>query len=115
MTLLPGRMINAGKYRHQITIRNPATDASRDFGGRKGTGTTVATVYASREDWTGSELDEAGRQTSIVTTRWKTRYRTDILPKMEIVLGSDIFNITSVLDFDGTKRELTIESRKVVS
>ena len=113
--MLPGQMINAGKYRHQIVIRNPATDTSRDFGGRKGTGTVVATVFASKEDWTGSELDESGRQTAIVTTRWKTRYRTDVLPKMQVVLGADVYNILSVLDFDGTKRELTIESRKVVS
>jgi head-tail adaptor len=50
-----------------------------------------------------------------VTTRWKTRYRTDVLPKMQIVHGEDVYNIMSVLDFDGTQRELTIESRKVVS
>ena len=108
-------MINAGKYRHAITIKNPADDSSRDFGGRKGTGTTVATVYAEKQDWSGSELDEAGRQTAVVITRWRIRYRTDIQPKMQITFGTDIYNITSVLDFDGTQRELTIESRKVVS
>jgi SPP1 family predicted phage head-tail adaptor len=112
----PTTMINAGKYRHLIAIRNPAADSSRDdFGGRKGSGATVASVYASKEDWNGSELDESGRQTAIVTTRWKTRYRTDVLPKMQIVHGEDVYNIMSVLDFDGTQRELTIESRKVVS
>jgi SPP1 family predicted phage head-tail adaptor len=108
--------INPGKYRHQIVIRNPPADSSRDdFGGRKGSGSTVATVYAEKQDWSGSELDEAGRQTATVTTRWKTRYREDILPKMQIVLGTDVYNILSVLDFDGTQRELTIESRKVVA
>ena len=108
--------INPGKYRHRITIVNPPDDSSRDdFGGRLGTGSTVATVYAEKQDWTGQELDEAGRQTAVITTRWKTRFRTDILPKMQIVLGADVYNILSVLDFDGTARELTIESRKVVS
>ena len=111
-----GKIINAGKYRHQIVIRNPAADASRDsFGGRKGAGTTVATVWAEKQDWTGQELNEANRETASVTTKWKTRYRTTILPKMQIVHGSDIYEILNVLDFDGTKRELTIESRKVIS
>ncbi|SRR6266498_2144944 len=110
------QMINAGKYRHQIVIRNPASDASRDaFGGRKGTGSTVATIFAEKQDWSGSETNEANRETAIVTTRWKTRYRTGILPKMQIVHGADVYNILDVLDFDGTKRELTIESRKVIS
>ena len=109
-------MINAGKYRHQITIRNPAAETSRDeFGGRKGSGPTVATVFAEKQDWSGAELNEANRETATVTTKWKTRYRTDILPKMQIVHGSDVYDISNVLDFDGTKRELVLESRKVVS
>ena len=108
--------INVGKYRHIITIRNPATDASQDsFGGRKGTGTTVATVWAEKQDWTGLEVNEANRETASVTTKWRTRYRTDILPKMQIVHGSDVYEILNVLDFDGTKHELVIESRKVIS
>jgi len=109
-------MINAGKYRHQIVIRNPAADASRDeYGGRKGSGATVATVFAEKQDWGGSELNEANRETATVTTKWKIRYRTDILPKMQIVHGSDVYDLMNVLDFDGTKRELVLESRKVVS
>lgn len=109
------KMINAGKYRHAVTIRNVPGDASRDaFGGRKGTGSTVASVYAERQDWTGGEVNEANRETASVTTRWRMRYRTDVLPKMQIVSGSDVYEILTVLDFDGTKRELTIESRKVI-
>lgn len=108
-------MINAGKYRHVITIRNPPADSSRDtFGGRKGTSSTVATVRAEKTDWSGSELNEAGREVATVTTRWKIRYRTDVVPKMQITLGSDVYDILAVLDFDGMKRELVIESRKVV-
>jgi SPP1 family predicted phage head-tail adaptor len=109
-------MINAGKYRHQITVRNPAADSSRDsFGGRKGIGTTVCTIWAEKQDWTGIEVNESNRETASVTTKWKTRYRADILSKMQIVFSSDVYEILNVLDFDGTKRELIIESRKVVS
>jgi SPP1 family predicted phage head-tail adaptor len=109
-------MINAGKYRHKITIRNPAAESSRDeFGGRKGTGATVATVFAEKQDWGGGELNEANRETATVTTKWKIRYRTGILPKMQVVHGSDVYDIMNVLDFDGTLRELVLESRKVVA
>lgn len=110
------KVINAGKYRHSIVIRNPAADSSRDaFGGRNGTGTTVATVWAEKQDWTGVELNEANRETAAVTTKWRIRYRTGILPKQQIVHGSDVYEIMTVLDFDGTKRELVIESRRLIS
>lgn len=110
------KRINAGKYQHTIVIRNPPADASRDvFGGRKGTGTTVATVWAEKQDWTGVELNEANRETAAVSTKWFIRYRTDVLPKMQIVHGSNVYEILTVLDFDGTKRELVIESRRLIA
>jgi SPP1 family predicted phage head-tail adaptor len=110
------KMINAGKYRHRITVRDVPTDASRDtFGGRKGLGRTVCAVWAEKTDWSGAETNESNRETASVTTRWRTRYRTDIQPKMQIYLGTDVYQISNVLDFDGTHRELTIESVKVIS
>lgn len=108
-------MPNAGKYRHRITIQNAPLDSSRDtFGRRKGAGTTVCTVWAERQDWQGDESEQGKREVASVTTKWKLRYRTDITPEMQIVEGSDTYNILSVLDFDGTKRELLITSRKVL-
>ncbi len=108
--------INPAKYRHLITIRNPASDASRNsLGERVGVGVTVATVYAEKQDWSGNEVNESGRETATVVTKWRIRYRTDILPKMEIVFGTDVYEILNVLDFDGLRKELVLESRKVVS
>lgn len=108
-------IINAGKYRHQVIVRNAPTDASRNtYGERTGTGTNQVTIWAEKTDWNGSEVDELGRETPVVTTRWRTRFRTDITPEMQIVSGSDVFEILSVLDYDGLSRELTIETRKVV-
>ena len=108
--------VQAGKYRHRITIKNPPTDTARNaFGERVGTGTTVATVWAEKQDWSGSELNEGGRETASVVTKWRIRYRTDVLPKMQVIHGSDTYDIQNVLDFDGVKRELVLETRKVVS
>lgn len=108
--------VDPGKYRYYITIVNPASDSSRDAaGGRVGLGATVCMVWAEKTDWGGTETDEEKRLTATVETKWHIRYRTDILPKMFILLGSDIYNIHSVMDFDGLKRELTLTTRKVVA
>ena len=105
----------AGKYRHRITIKAAPADSSRDtFGRRKGTGATVCTVWAEKQDWQGDETTQNGREFASVSTKWKIRYRTDVTPDMQIILGSDTYNILEVLDFDGRKRELLLTSRKVL-
>lgn len=108
-------VMRIGKYRHRITIRNAKTDANRDtFGRRKGAQTTVCTVWAEKTDWTGDEATENGREAGSLSTKWKIRYRTDITQAMQIVHGSDVYDITAVLDWDGTKRELLLTSRKAL-
>jgi SPP1 family predicted phage head-tail adaptor len=104
----------AAKYRHRIAVTAAPLDSSRDtFGRRKGTGTTVCTIWAEKQDWQGDETTQNNREFASVTVKWKVRYRTDITPEMQIVEGADTYNILSVLDFDGTHRELVITSRKV--
>ncbi len=108
------RMVNAGKYTHEITIRNPST--SRDaMGGVYGTGSTVATVWAEKQDWTGSEARENGQDAATLRVKFIIRYRSDVLPKMQVVHGSDVYDIEVVMDYDGSKRELTLECRKVTT
>ena len=107
-------MLNAGKYRHRITIRNAKTDNNRDgYGARVGAGTANIAVWAEKTDWNGSEVDEVGRETPVLITRWRIRYRSDIKAYMQVVHGSDVYDIQTVLDFDGLRRELTLETRKV--
>lgn len=106
----------AAKYRHRITITNPPDDSTRDtFGRRKGSGSTVATVWAERQDWQGDEKTQGDREFADVTTKWKIRYRTDITTAMLIVENGITYNILGVLDFDGTKRELVLLSRKAIT
>ena len=112
--LTKNRMVNAGKFTHEITIRNPST--SRDaLGGVYGTGTTLATVWAEKQDWTGSEAQENGQDTATLRTKFIIRYRSDVQPKMQVVHGSDVYDIEVVMDYDGSKRELTLETRKVMA
>lgn len=109
------KAINAGKYRHQIVIKAAAADSSRDtYGRRKGTGSTVATVWAEKQDWSGDESTENGRETATVTTKWIIRHRTDLSSGMTVTHGAVVYDILSILDFDGTGRELVLNCRKVV-
>jgi SPP1 family predicted phage head-tail adaptor len=108
------KMVNAGKYTHSIIIRNPSTTTD-NLGGAFSTGSTVATVWASKEDWTGSENRENGQDVANMRTKFFIRYRTDVLPKMQVVHGSDVFDIETVLDYDGTKIELILECKKVTT
>ncbi len=108
------KMVNAGKYTHSIIIRSPST--SRDaLGGVYGTGSTLATVWAEKQDWTGSEARENGRDNATLRTKFIIRYRSDVLPKMQVVHGSDVYDIEVVMDYDGTQRETTLECRKVTA
>lgn len=112
---MPRKIINPGNYRHKITIRNAPTDSSRNaFGERIGVGTTVATVWAEKQDWSGRESAEFERSTAEILTKFLTRYRTGLLPNMEVVDDTDVYFIESIMDFDGTKRELTLNCRRVV-
>lgn len=108
-------MDNIGKYRHRVTITNPASDATRDaFGRRTGSGATVATVWAEKQDWAGDETTENGRETASVMTKWRIRYRADVAAKMTLTCNAIAYDILSVMDFDGMKRELLLTTRKVV-
>ena len=105
---------NAGRYRHRITIRQPAATRD-DTGAVIGTGATLDTVWAAKEDWSGSESRENGHETARKTTKFFIRYRTDVLVNMQVVHGTDVYDIESVLDFDGKTRELVLECKRVTS
>lgn len=102
----------AGKYRHRITILNPSTN--RDAAGaRTGTGSTFAEVWAEKQDWTGNEVRDDGKETATVTTKYLIRYRPGVVQKMSVVHDGITYDVENVMDFDGRKRELTLFCRRV--
>lgn len=108
--------IIAGRYRHRITITAAPADASRDaYGRRKGAGSSVGTFWAEKQDWAGQETTENGRETPSITTRFKLRWRPDIKANMTVTHGSDVYDILSVMDLPGTKRELQLTCRRVAA
>lgn len=105
---------NAGRYRHLITIRQPATTRD-DTGAPVGTGATLDTVWAAKEDWRGAETRENGHDIARKTTKFIIRYRADVVAKMQVVHSTDVYDIESVLDFDGKTRELVLECERVTT
>lgn len=106
--------LNAGKYRHRITLMRPATDEQRsDYGNRVGEGTPIATVWAAKEDWAAREGEEYGQEYGETTTRFRIRYRTDVDNTAQVVHGSHTYEILGVLDLDGRQRELVLICKRV--
>lgn len=105
-----------GKMNRRISIYNPGGDSSRDASGRRlKTGSKLDDVWAERQDWSGTENREGGRETASVTTKFIIRYRTDVTPVMIVEEGSDVYDILSVMDFDGTEKRLILNCRKVAA
>lgn len=109
------QMINPAMFRHQVTIRAQRTSSRDSFGQRVGAGSTVCTVWADKQDWSGSEIDENGRETPTVLTKFTIRYRTDITPAMEVVHGSAVYRINTVMDLMGIKKTLVLSCVRLVS
>lgn len=107
------KIINPAKYRHTITIRRAATDTTRnDFGERTETGTTLAQVWAAKEDWSGREVLDANRETPMVYTRFVIRWRDDVTPEMTVECDEISYFIESVLDLAGAQKELVLQCRR---
>ncbi len=104
-----GKVINPAKYRHYVVIRDGASDGTRnEFYERTGTGTVVASVWAEKQDWSGREIIEGLRETPMVYTKFVIRWRSDVSSDMTVEYGGDIFRIDSVLDLNGTYKELVL-------
>jgi len=99
--------MRAGELRHQVSVQIKPTGKD-EHGNVRTDWTEVAKVWTKKEDLSGRELFAAQAAQSEVTTRFRLRYRKDIVPHMRLVLGSTVYKVESVLDRKGTKRELQL-------
>jgi SPP1 family predicted phage head-tail adaptor len=107
--------MNIGKLRHRVKIYDKGTIT------RNGTGeeipaydALVATVWAAVEPLTGREFIEATQVQADVTFRIRIRYRSDIRPEMRVVEGSHTYQIESVLDQGGERKETHLMCHEVL-
>jgi len=100
-------VMKIGKLRHQITLQAP-TLTQDSLGVVSETWSDTATVCAQIEAISGREFFDAARVNAEVTHRIRIRHRPGIVPAMRVLEGTRTFDIHSVLDVDGRKRELTL-------
>ena len=105
-------MPRAGGYRHPITIRERSL--SRGMGGEdEGSWGDLDDVWAAIEPLKGLEKWEAQRVVGEEVTRFKIRYRSDVLPNMRIKFGSEVYTIEEIINVGERDRELVLIARRL--
>ena len=102
-----GRLLNPGAMTRRVTIQqsSPTKDAS---GAPDKTWSTFASVWAKCEDLQGREIWQAQQVTAKIPVRYRIWYLAGLSPAMRLVDGSQVFDIKSVSDPDGLRREMTL-------
>jgi SPP1 family predicted phage head-tail adaptor len=103
--------MRAGRLRHRISFEVPE-EIRNEYGEAERFWVPILTTSASREDLAGREYFAAEQMQSEVTTRFRIRWRSGILPTMRIVSEGVVYDVRSVQDPDGRKRELIIMARR---
>ena len=92
----------------QITIQQRAAGVDA-LGQASETWNAIYTgIWASAEPLTGREFFAAGQTQAEVTTRFRIRYRSNIVPTMRVVWRSQPYDIVAVLDREGAKHMLEL-------
>ena len=89
--------LQAGRFRHRVTIQQPALVQNPVTGEMTKGWENVATVYASVEPLSAKEYIAAQAQQSQITARVVIRYRAGLYATMRILHRDQIYNIEGVL------------------
>lgn len=90
----------------RITLETAST--ADDSGAPEDSFTTLATVWAAREDVTGDEKFRGAEVMGIQRTTWHIRYRDDLTERDRITEFGLHYDIESLADPDGAKRFLEV-------
>lgn len=102
-----------GRLRHRVALQT-VSEARSSTGAVTETWNTTATVWAEVVDLAGREFWDARQVNAELTARIRIRYRSGIVPKMRAVFGARTFDIQSVIDPEGRRRELVLMCRELV-
>lgn len=95
--------MRAGTLDRRLTIKAPV-DGQDSMGGPTVTYTTLATVWAEKQDKGGREFMAAQQVNAEVTTQFRIRYRSDVTPEHRVTcdgLDFDILYVNEVGRRDG--------------
>lgn len=105
--------MQAGKLRHAVNIE-VVTETPDGMGGITKSWATWKSVRAAIWPISGKELIEAQKLEAKLTHRIRIRYLSGLTPKHRIKLGSRIFKIHSVINFNERNREIEIMAEEEV-
>ena len=78
-----------------IEVNTPTTDSHGD---EIDSWATLDTVWAEQVPLRGVERQQSQQTLAQADYRFRIRYRTDVTPKNRIKIGSDIYDITAVME-----------------
>lgn len=101
-------------YRHRIKFLKKTY--TRDSEGMTvETWQDVATVWASYEPISGREYFAAAAVNAENTARFRIRYYKDISPDMRVLFDGRTFDIKSVIDVQGRRREMELMCQELTN
>lgn len=103
--------MEVGSMRHRLAFQSRSTSQDA-FGQPLLTWVTYMTVWGAVEDLSGRELLAAQQVNAEVTTNILIRYRAGVLPVHRVFYDNTAYNIRTVSDPTGRKRELRITSAR---
>jgi SPP1 family predicted phage head-tail adaptor len=75
---------------------------------------TFATVWSSLEPIAGREYFEAKQTMADTTHRIRIRYLSGVVPKMRVLFGSRIYNITEIINYMERNVELHLMATELL-
>lgn len=106
--------MNPGKLRHRVTLQEYVEVVDK-YGTPidQGCWEDVAIVWASVEPIQGREYIQLQNTQSELTTRIRIRYRSGVKPAMQVLYGTRVFDIQSVIDPEERHIELQLLCKEV--
>ena len=110
-----GVLMNAGEYRHLITVQklNDTTPYTQGTDGSSAENwVTLATVWAKVKPLTGREFTAAQQTQADLTHNIYTRYTPGISPDDRVVWGTRTFDIIDAVNVDERNVELILRCKE---
>lgn len=99
---------NAQELNQRITVQEAVEAQDPMTGEITVTWETFATLWAKAEPAVGREFEAAAAIQAERPVKFTCRWQDDIEPTMRIVWRGDIYNIRSIADVKGKRREMLI-------
>lgn len=107
-------MFCIGPLRQRLYLQQESLGADTGGGGAL-SWTTIATLWAAVEPFSGKEALQAGRISGSITHRIRLRYDSSVTTAMRFLWGSRVFNIRDIRNINERNRVMEILAEEGVA